>query len=61
MLFIDLFFSFSGFFVALPKLDAMLLSESVSTNNDSKSININKEISHKATKIKNNEEKIFFS
>ena len=43
MLFIDLSFSFSGlFFVVLPKLDGMLLSESVSTNNSSKSINIYK-------------------
>ena len=42
-----IFFFFWFFFVVLPKLDAMLLSESVSPNNDSKSININKEISHK--------------
>ena len=44
----------------MPKLDAMLLSESFSPNNDSKSINIKKEIRHKATKNKNNEENILF-
>ena len=63
MLFKDLSLSlsFSGFFfVVLPKLDAMVLSESVSADNDSKSININKEISHKTTENKNNEKNILF-
>lgn len=63
MLFKDLSlsFSFSGFyFVVLPKLDAMLLSESISAGIDSKSININKEISHKTTENKNNEKNILF-
>ena len=61
MLFKDLSLSFSGFFfVVLPKLDAMVLSESVSAGIDSKSININKEISHKTTENKNNEKNILF-
>ena len=40
------------------KFSNIKITESVSTNNDSKSININKEISHKTTENKNNEENI---